>query len=248
MKEFWLDWGKWKLKPKNDWKEKAKRTAALEAVKHVRDGFIVGLGSGSTAAYAIAEIGRKIREEEIEVLGIPTSTQAFYLAIRHGIPLTTLDEHPTIDLTIDGADQIDKKLNLIKGMGGALTREKIVALCSKKVVIVADETKLVEKIGENHPIPIEVVPFAVSHVISEINKLGGKPKLRETKGKVGPVITDNGNYILDVAFEQTENLTELNRKLKLIAGVVETGLFLRIAHQAYLGKRNGDLIKLSRNR
>jgi len=170
------------------------------------------------------------------------------LAIRHGIPLTTLDEHPTIDLTIDGADQIDKKLNLIKGMGGALTREKIVALCSKKVVIVADETKLVEKIGENHPIPIEVVPFAVSHVISEINKLGGKPKLRETKGKVGPVITDNGNYILDVTFEQTENLTELNRKLKLIAGVVETGLFLRMADQAYLGKRNGNLIKLSRNR
>jgi len=244
LKEFWLDWGKWKLKPKNDWKEKAKKTAALEAVKHVRDGFIVGLGSGSTAAYAIAEIGRRIREEEIEVLGIPTSTQAFYLAIRHGIPLTTLDEHPTIDLTIDGADQIDKNLNLIKGMGGALTREKIVALCSKKVIIVADETKLVEKLGENHPIPIEIVPFAAKYVISRIEELGGKPKIREAKGKVGPVITDNGNYILDVTFKQIENLTELNEKLKLITGIVETGLFLNLAHQAYLGKKDGNLIKL----
>jgi len=244
LKEFWLDWGKWKLKPKNDWKEKAKKTAALEAVKHVKDGFVIGLGSGSTAAYAIAEIGRRIREEEIEVLGIPTSTQAFYLAIRHGIPLTTLDEHPTIDLTIDGADQIDKNLNLIKGMGGALTREKIVALCSKKVIIVADETKLVEKLGENHPIPIEIVPFAAKYVISRIEELGGKPKIREAKGKVGPVITDNGNYILDVTFKQIENLTELNEKLKLITGIVETGLFLNLAHQAYLGKKDGNLIKL----
>jgi len=244
LKGFWLDWGKWKLKPKNDWKEKAKKIAALEAVKHVKDGFIVGLGSGSTAAYAIAEIGRRIQEEEIEVLGIPTSTQAFYLAIKHGIPLTTLDEHPTIDLTIDGADQIDKKLNLIKGMGGALTREKIVASCSKKVIIVADETKLVEKLGEKHPIPIEIVPFATKYVISKIEELGGKPKVREVKGKVGPVITDNGNYILDVTFKQIGNLAELNKKLKLITGIVETGLFLKLAHQAYLGKKDGNLIKL----
>lgn len=234
------------MKPKNDWKEEAKRIAALEAVKQVKDGFIVGLGSGSTAAYAIAEIGRKIREEGIKVLGIPTSTQAFYLAIRHGIPITTLDEHPIIDLTIDGADQIDRNLNLIKGMGGALTREKIVAVSSKKVIIVADETKLVDRIGLNHPIPVEVVPFATKYVTSKIEELGGKPRLREANGKVGPVITDNGNYILDVTFERIENPEELNRKLKLITGVVETGLFLGLAHQAYIGKKDGSVMKLGR--
>ena len=195
MKGFWLDWGKWKLKPKNDWKEKAKKIAALEAVKHVKDGFVVGLGSGSTAAYAIAEIGRKIREEEIEVLGIPTSSQAFLLAIKNKIPLTTLTEHPVIDLTIDGADQVDSKLNLIKGMGGALTREKIVASCSKKVIIIIDETKLTEKLGGKQPIPIEVLPFALEPVSIKIQKLNGTPKLREGKGKIGPVVTDNGNYI-----------------------------------------------------
>jgi len=238
------------LKLEISWKEKAKKAAALEAVKHVRDGFIVGLGSGSTAAYAIAEIGRKIREEEIEILGIPTSTQAFYQAIKHGIPITTLDEHPTVDLTIDGADQIDRNLNLIKGMGGALTREKIVAASSKKVIIIADETKLVEKLGENkHPIPIEIIPFAAKLVASKIGELGGIPKLREeAKGKVGPVITDNGNYILDATFSQIENPFELNNKLKLITGVVETGLFLKLAHKAILGKKDGKLIEINRNR
>jgi len=234
------------LKLKTNWKEKAKKIAALEAAKQVKDGFIIGLGSGSTVTYAIAEIGRKIREEEIKVLGIPTSSQAFFLAVKYGIPITTLDEHPVIDLTIDGADQVDKKLNLIKGMGGALTREKIIACCSKQVIIVIDETKLVEKLGGKQPAPIEVIPFALKFVTSKIKKLGGKPKLREGTGKVGPVITDNGNYIIDAEFGIIERPDELDEKLKLIPGVIETGLFIGIAHFVYVGKKNGKIIKLKK--
>ena len=234
------------MKPKNDWKEKAKRVAALEAVKHVKDGYVIGLGSGSTAAYAIAEIGRKIREEEIEVLGIPTSSQAFLLAIKNKIPLTTLTEHPVIDLTIDGADQVDSKLNLIKGMGGALTREKIVASCSKKVIIIIDETKLTENLGEKQPIPIEVLPFALEPVSIKIQKLNGTPKLREGKGKIGPVVTDNGNYIIDAFFAQIKDPEKLNEEIKLIPGVIETGLFINLADLIYIGRRDGTIIKLKK--
>ena len=126
------------MKPKPELIEEAKKRAALEAVKHVKDGFIVGLGSGSTAAYAIDALGERIKRESMSILGIPTSYQAFLLAVKHGITVTTLEEYPVIDVTIDGADQIDAKLNLIKGMGGALTREKIVASASKQNIIIAD--------------------------------------------------------------------------------------------------------------
>jgi len=172
------------LKPKENWIEEAKRNAAKEAVKHVKDGFVVGLGSGSTAAYAIKEIANRIKNEGIKVLGVPTSYQAFMLAVKHGIQTTTLEEHPNLDLTIDGADQIDVQLNLIKGMGGALSREKIMASASQKLVIVADETKRVKVLGENnHPVPIEILPIASSLVIQKIKEIGGKPVLREGTGK-----------------------------------------------------------------
>ena len=227
------------MKPKQDWIEKEKENAALEAVKHVKDGFIVGLGSGSTAAYAVEEIGNTIKREEMRVLGVPTSYQALTLAIKHGIPITTLEEHPTIDLTIDGADQIDEELNLIKGMGGALAREKIVAFASKKLVIVADESKKVKVLGENsHPVPIEVLPLATPIVMRKIREIGGKPVLREGTRKVGPVITDNGNVIIDVDFGLIHNPAELERKLR-VPGVVETGLFVKMATVVYLGKRSG---------
>ena len=218
------------------WREVAKKRAALEAVKHLKDGFTLGLGSGSTAAYAIREIGRKIQQEDLRILGIPTSYQALLLAVDCGIPLTTLNEHPELDLTIDGADQIDKAFNLIKGMGGALTREKIVASASKQLVIVADETKLVEKLGTNHPVPVETLPFALSTVMSKVREMGGRPVLREGKGKVGPVVTDNGNFIVDVDFGLINAPKELNSRLKLIPGVVETGLFIEMANIIYVGK------------
>jgi len=227
------------LKPKETWVEEAKRKAALEAVKHVKDCFIVGLGSGSTAAYAIAALGERIRSENLNVLGIPTSYQAFLLAVKHRITTTTLEEHPIINLTIDGADQIDANLNLIKGMGGALAREKIVASASKQNIIIADETKKVKTLGENnHPVPIEVLPFAISPVKRRIKEIGGKPILREGKGKVGPVITDNGNMIIDASFGPIDDAVKLEKKLKMIPGLVETGLFVGLADIAYLGTRS----------
>jgi ribose 5-phosphate isomerase A len=224
------------LKPKEAWVEEAKRKAALEAVKHVKDHDIVGLGSGSTAAYALEALGERIRSENLNILGIPTSYQAFLLAVKHKITVTTLEEHPTINLTIDGADQIDAELNLIKGMGGALAREKIVASASKQNIIIADESKKVKVLGENdHPVPIEVLPFATSPVERRIEKIGGKPILREGKGKVGPVITDNGNVIIDANFVLIEKPAVLEKKLKMIPGVVETGLFIGLADIAYFG-------------
>jgi len=231
-----------RVKRKNSvkWIEQAKKNAALEAVKHVKDGFIVGLGSGSTAAFAIQEIGKIIQRKGWKILGVPTSHQTFLLAVDCGIPITTLNEHPKLDLTIDGADQIDPELNMIKGMGGALTREKIVASSSKQNVIVADETKLVKKLGTNHPVPVEVIPFATSNVLSKIRVMGGKAVLRLSPGKIDPVVTDNGNFILDVNFGPIRlDLHQLNTQLKLIPGVVETGFFLDMAHIAYIGGSKG---------
>jgi len=227
------------------WREDAKRRVALEAVKQVEDGFVVGLGSGSTAAYVIQEIGRLMLQEGLRVLGVPSSSQAMMVAVRSGVPLTTLDENPILDLAIDGADQIDKKLNLIKGGGGALTREKIVASAAKQFVIVADETKLVEKLGANCRVPVEVLPFALATATAGIKELGGKPLLRESKGKAGAVVTDNGNYIVDVDFGSIDYAEELNRRLKLIPGVIETGLFIGMADLVYLGKADG-IIRLEK--
>jgi ribose 5-phosphate isomerase A len=224
------------LNPKQKWVEEAKEKAAYAAVKHVKNGFVVGLGSGSTAAYAIEALGERIKRESLSILGVPTSYQAFLLAVKHGIAVTTLEEHPEINVTIDGADQIDPKLNLIKGMGGALAREKIVASASKQNVIIADESKKVKALGENgHPVPVEVLPFAVSIVKHKIEAAGGNPVLREGKGKVGPVITDNGNAIIDASFGVIRNAAELELKLKMIPGVVETGLFIGLANTAYIG-------------
>jgi ribose 5-phosphate isomerase A len=236
------------LKPKEAWVEEAKRKAALEAVRHVKDCFIVGLGSGSTAAYAIEALGERISRENLNILGVPTSHQAFLLAVKHRIAVTTLEEHPTIDLTIDGADQVDAKLNLIKGMGGALAREKIVASASRQNIIVADKSKKVKVLGENnHPVPVEVLPFAVSPVKRSVEGIGGKPILREGKGKVGPVITDNGNMIIDASFGLVDKPADLEEKLKMIPGVVETGLFVGLADIAYLGT-SSSVEKIERKR
>ncbi|MBX5327214.1 MAG: ribose-5-phosphate isomerase RpiA [Candidatus Bathyarchaeia archaeon] len=227
------------MKPKTiNWQEQAKKSAAIEAVKQVKNGFVVGLGSGSTVAYAIQELGRRIKQEKLELLAVPSSYQAFYLANQNRVPITTLDEYPTLDLTIDGADQVEKKtLNMIKGMGGALTREKIVAEASKKLVIIVDETKLTEKLGLNQPVPVEVIPFALALARMRLQKLHGAPEMREGKGKVGPVVTDNGNFILDVHFGKIEDAEKLNMQIKLIPGVVENGLFLNMADIVYVGTR-----------
>ncbi len=228
------------MKPDKKWVEEAKRNAALEAVKHVKNNSAIGLGSGSTTAYAIKEIGNRIRREDIHIVAVPTSYQASALAIKHGIPTTTLDVHPMLDLTIDGADQIDNGLNLIKGMGGALTREKIVASTSKTLIIIADERKKVKFLGENrHPVPIEVLPFATQVVMNKIEKAKGKPSLRQSNQKVGPVITDNGNFIIDVNFGPIQEPKDLEHRLKSIPGIIETGLFVKMADTVYIGNRSG---------
>ena len=221
------------------WREDAKRRAALEAVKRVRDGSVIGLGSGSTVAYAIRELGRRVREENLRILGVPSSYKTFLLAVECGVPLTTLNEHPLLDLDIDGADQIDGELNLIKGMGGALTREKIVAAASKRLIVIADETKLVSSLGEGQLLPIEVLPFALPLVADRIRRMGGKPKLRERKDGSGPYVTDNGNFILDVDFGVIEDPKDLEPRIKRIPGVIETGLFIEMADEALIGTRSG---------
>ena len=236
------------MKPEKELAEVAKRKAALAAIKHVKDGFVVGLGSGSTAAYAIEALGEKLKREKLSLLAVPTSYQAFLLAVNCGIAVTTLDEHPVIDVTIDGADQIDAKLNLIKGMGAALTREKIVASASKMNIIIADESKKVRVLGEKgHPVPVEVLPFAITTVKRRIEAVGGKAVLREGKGKLGPVITDNGNAVIDASFGPIGNATELEKKLKMIPGVVETGLFIGLADIVYVGTASA-IEKIERKR
>ena len=213
-----------------------KQRAALEAVRHVKDGYIVGLGSGSTAAYAIEAIGKRIEEENLHIMGIPTSYQAFLLAVECKIPITTLDEHPVIDVTIDGADQLTTELFLIKGGGAALAREKIVASASKLNVIIVDDAKKVKLLGEkNQFVPIEVLPFALPIVKETIVAMGGRPVVREGKGKLGPTITDNGNAIIDAYFGEIVNPAELAVKVKMIPGVVETGFFIGLTDIVYVG-------------
>jgi ribose 5-phosphate isomerase A len=224
------------LKANLDPIQMAKQKAALEAVKHVHGGFVVGLGSGSTAAFAIEALGDRVKQENLRIMGIPTSYQAFLLAVECGIPITTLDEHPEIDVTIDGADQVTPELDLIKGMGAALAREKIVAAASRLNIIIADQNKKVKLLGENNQVvPVEVLPFAISLVKQKIAVLAGKPTIREGKGKLGPVITDNGNAILDTYFGEIKNPAELEVKIKMIPGVVETGFFVGLTDIAYVG-------------
>jgi len=224
------------LKANLDPIQQAKQNAALEAVKHVKDGYIVGLGSGSTAAFAIEALGERIKQENLQIMGIPTSYQAFLLAIECGIPITTLDEHPLIDVTIDGADQFTPELFLIKGGGAAMAREKIVASASKLNVIIADQPKKTMLLGENNQfVPIEVLPFALPIVKATIAAMGGKPVVREGKGKLGPIITDNGNAVIDAYFGEIVNPAELSVKVKMIPGVVETGFFIGLTDVVYLG-------------
>jgi ribose 5-phosphate isomerase A len=226
----------------------AKRNAAYAAVEHVKDGMVVGLGSGTTAAYAILALGERRKHENFQILGVPSSYQAFQLAVQSGIAVTTLEEHPEVDVNIDGADQIDPSLNLIKGMGAALAREKIVAASARINIFIADQAKRVKVLGEgNQPVPIEVLPFGIALVRRRVQALGGSTLLRETKGKLGPVISDNGNAIMDTAFGEIKDAVSLEQKLKMIPGVAETGLFIGLTDIVYLGSPT-KVVKLEAKR
>jgi ribose 5-phosphate isomerase A len=222
------------------WIEEARRRAALEAVKEVREGSVVGLGSGNTAAYAIQALGAALRKGQLrDIIGVPTSYQSASTAAAAGLPLTTLDEHPRLNIAIDGADQVDGSLNLIKGGGGALTREKIVAAAADRYVVVVDEEKLTETLGTGRVVPLEVLPFASAFILRRVGERARSVHLRESSGKVGPVVTDNGNFLLDVDFGPISDASELEAWLRAIPGVVETGLFLGLADVAYVGTREG---------
>jgi len=218
--------------------EQEKQSAGRAAAKLVRDGYIVGLGTGSTAYFAVVALGERV-QSGLKIIGIPTSVQTADLARQLGIPLTTLDEHPQIDITIDGADEVDPKLSLIKGGGGALLREKIVASASKKMVVVADSSKVVPVLGK-FPLPVEVISFARTVVEKKIVSLGASPKLR-LKPDGSPFLTDNGNQILDCSFGKIDDPPALALALSNTPGIVEHGLFIGLASVALVGR--GDRVE-----
>jgi len=228
------------------WIEDAKRKAVLKALQPIKNGWIIGLGSGSTTAYAVAELARLTKARRLEVSIVPTSHQIENLAISHGLRILSMNEAYTIDYAIDGADQVElPSLNLIKGGGGAMLREKVVDSAAHRLAIVVDETKLSKHLGGKQPVPLEVLPFAHKFLQTQVARMGGRAKLREGAGKVGPVVTDNGNFVLDADFGRIENPALLERRLKAIPGLVETGLFLKMADLVYVGRRDGvvELLK-----
>lgn len=200
-----------------------KKAAGESAASLVRDGMIVGLGTGSTVAWTILRLGQRVKEEGLKILGVPTSYQSESLAIESGIALTTLNQHPVLDLAIDGADQVDKNLFAIKGGGAAHTREKVVSCSAKRFILVVDRSKYVDKMS--HPVPVEVLPFAFKLVERNLMDIGGHPVLRQAKMKDGPVITDNGNFVIDVDFGIIESPEDVAARLSVIPGVVEHGIF-----------------------
>jgi len=223
----------------SDIRDQEKQAAAREAVKLVEPGSIVGLGSGSTATYAVRFVAERVRQG-LEITAMPTSLKTKQLAEQLGIPLTTLEEHLQIDIDIDGADEIDPHLNLIKGGGGALLREKIIASASKRFVVVADSGKLVPCLGK-FPLPVEVIPFAQPIVKTRIEALGAKVSLRQY-AYGNPYVTDEGHHILDCTFGRIEDPPALARKLHEIPGVVEHGLFIGMAELALVGKDGGVIL------
>lgn len=218
--------------------EEEKEAAGRAASKLVRDGDVVGLGTGSTAYFAVVALGERVKAG-LKIVGIPTSVQTADLARAVGIPLTTLDEHPEIDVTIDGADEVDPHLNLIKGGGGALLREKVVASASRKMVVVADSAKIVPVLGK-FPLPVEIIAFARAVVEKKIAALGASPKLR-TRPDGSPYLTDNGNQILDCNFGKIADPAALALALSNIPGTVEHGLFIGLAKLVLVGR--GDRVE-----
>ena len=217
--------------------EDLKLKVAKEAVKLVEDGMVVGLGTGSTAALFIRELGNRIKEEELTVFGIPTSFEAKMLAMQYEIPLVTLDEYD-VDIAFDGADEVEEKtLFLIKGGGGCHTQEKIVDYNADEFVVLVDESKLVKKLGEKFPIPVEVIPSAYRVVMRALSKMGGEAVIRLGDRKRGPVITDNGNMIIDV-FMNIDDAIELEKEINNIPGVVENGIFTRV-DKVLVGTKKG---------
>lgn len=214
-----------------------KQAVGQTAAKRVQSNSVVGLGTGSTTAYAIEAIGDRLKSGEItNIVGIPTSFGAEVLAKQYGVPLTTLDAVDRIDIAIDGADEVDPNKNLIKGGGAAHTREKVVDALAEQFIVVVDSGKLVEHLGSSFLLPVEVIPMAIAPVMRSLEKLGGKPELRMGVKKAGPVITDQGNLVVDVKFEAIEDPAELEKTINNIPGVLENGLFVGVADVVLVGE------------
>lgn len=226
----------------SDPRDQQKQIAARAAVDLVETGSIVGLGSGSTAAHAVRFLGERVRGG-LKIVGVPTSQETQRLAEQLGIPLGTLDEHPKIDIDIDGADEIDPQLNLIKGGGGAFLREKIVAAASRRFIVIGDSAKQVKRLGK-FPLPVEVVPFAQALIKPQIEALGAKVSLRNY-AYGNPYVTDEGHHVLDCTFGEIADPAALAAKLRCIPGVVEHGLFIGMAELALIGK-DREVVQLRR--
>jgi ribose 5-phosphate isomerase A len=220
-----------------------KRAAGRAAADRVEDGMVVGLGTGSTVLFAMDRLAERIGEG-LAITGIPTSYQAEIRARALGIPLATLQDFPTPDIAIDGADLVDSGKRLVKGRGGALVREKVVAQAAKRLVIMVDQGKCVQRLAG--VVPVEVLPFALTPVFHSVGKLGGRPVLREGSAKDGPVVTDNGNFILDCSFREIPDPETLEIALDAIPGVISSGLFTRVKEKTVVvvGKADGTVFTL----
>jgi ribose 5-phosphate isomerase A len=205
--------------------EQAKRAAGYRAADMIEEGMVVGLGTGSTVYFTIERLSERVRGG-LAIAGIPTSFQTALRAREAGIPLTTLDDNPLIDIAVDGADEVDPGLRLIKGRGAALLKEKCVAAAAERFVVVVDDQKMVKTLGAA-ALPVEVIPFAIMPVLNHLRKLGCDPVIREAVRKDGPVITDNGNFVVDCRFVGIKNPEKLEATLASIPGIVESGLFCR---------------------
>jgi ribose 5-phosphate isomerase A len=217
--------------------DRLKRLAAEAAVAEVEDGMVLGIGTGSTAAFAIEALAGRVAEG-LRVVGIPTSEQTAKLARERGIALTSFAEHRRIDMTIDGADEVEiGSLNLIKGLGGALLREKIVASASGRMAVIIDEGKLVQRLGSRAPVPVEIVPFGCEVTLEHLAGIQGRPTLR--MAGEAPFRTDGGHHIADCAFGEIADPAGLERRLAMLTGVVESGLFIGIASRVFVGTSDG---------
>jgi ribose 5-phosphate isomerase A len=220
--------------------DQAKRQAAAAAVSRLESGMVVGLGTGSTAALAVEELARRLAAGDLrDIVGIPTSAATHQQATLLGIPLTTLEDHPVVDLTLDGADEVDPEGNLIKGLGGALLREKIVATASRRLVIMVDPSKLVTRLATKAPVPVEVVTFAAGAHIPAIRAMGAEPVLRRTADGA-PFRTDEGHLVLDCRFpDGLSDPGAFHAAMRARVGVVETGLFLGMRPEVVVGRVEG---------
>lgn len=225
--------------------EAAKEKAAHAAVDQfvTQSGQKIGIGSGSTITYAVQRLGERLKKEGLDVICVPTSFQARQLILEHGLRLGDLEQYPELDVAIDGADEVDKALNCIKGGGGCLTQEKIVAGAAKVFVVIADYRKDTNVLGTawTKGIPVEVIPMAYMPAMVQLKKLGGKPVLRMATSKAGPCVTDNGCLILDVDFGKVTNPRQMDLDIRDIPGVVCTGLFVQMASVAFFGMADGTV-------